>query len=514
MPKRTRYFFALLLLIWFGASWLSAKFGVLNNDEAFYLTASHLVFHGLLPYRDFAFTQGPLLPYVYGLALWLVGPNLMIGRFVAVGFSTLAFALALNITHKLAGMRGALLAFLLLIATPDVLYFLGIVKTYSLVATLTLLALALVLHSSPSPPARWPFFSTLVAGMAAMTRITFLVVVVFVFLFWVSRKRWRASGLALVVLGFVMLLSASSSDGNLLFDVFEFHLERVHSGITLVSMTSLALIYGVVFAPALLLLVFLLMLWRVHAFRERLVLWWHTRTANKLLLFVIAVALWLVHVPMPTGFWDYQAPSYLLSAILLAAVAAQAADLATHRAWAGLLIVCLAGSSAGLWVYRLPTMWQSTNALVSANSAAQALARRAAPGNMLLGMFNHLALASGIKVYPGNEMGMFSVADASSPAETVGRHFLPREAVTEALDSCSATFVATDVINQAVVIFPVSVPSIQPIPNDTQNQWRNLLQEKYRTIYSDARVRIFERIPEKCMGITLSAGQDEKTGGM
>ena len=47
-------------------------FGDLNQDEGWYLYAARQVHEGELPYRDFAFTQGPMLPLVYSLAYPLV----------------------------------------------------------------------------------------------------------------------------------------------------------------------------------------------------------------------------------------------------------------------------------------------------------------------------------------------------------------------------------------------------------------------------------------------------------
>ncbi len=41
-------------------------YGRLNADEGWYIYASRMVYDGYIPYRDFAFTQMPLLPYVYG----------------------------------------------------------------------------------------------------------------------------------------------------------------------------------------------------------------------------------------------------------------------------------------------------------------------------------------------------------------------------------------------------------------------------------------------------------------
>jgi len=47
--------------------------GMMAPDESFYAIAAREVFEGRLPYRDFAYTQTPLLPYLNGLVLRVVG---------------------------------------------------------------------------------------------------------------------------------------------------------------------------------------------------------------------------------------------------------------------------------------------------------------------------------------------------------------------------------------------------------------------------------------------------------
>ena len=45
--------------------------GGLNQDEGWYLYAANLVAEGKVPYRDFFYTQGPLLPFVYSAFTWV-----------------------------------------------------------------------------------------------------------------------------------------------------------------------------------------------------------------------------------------------------------------------------------------------------------------------------------------------------------------------------------------------------------------------------------------------------------
>ena len=52
-------------------------YGDLNADEGWVLNAARQAMQGLVPHRDFAYTQGPLQPYLYGLLLWPVGHGIV-----------------------------------------------------------------------------------------------------------------------------------------------------------------------------------------------------------------------------------------------------------------------------------------------------------------------------------------------------------------------------------------------------------------------------------------------------
>ena len=69
--------FALLILFFIFA----AETG---TDEGFYLVASKLVYQGKVLYRDFHYTQMPLLPYVYGVPQLIFGNSLYVGRLTSV----------------------------------------------------------------------------------------------------------------------------------------------------------------------------------------------------------------------------------------------------------------------------------------------------------------------------------------------------------------------------------------------------------------------------------------------
>ncbi|MBP8656293.1 MAG: hypothetical protein KBI43_07630, partial [Kiritimatiellae bacterium] len=57
--------FLAVVATWLALAGLNLWMGELNQDEGWYLYAAKQMGEGLWPYRDFAFTQAPMLPLVY-----------------------------------------------------------------------------------------------------------------------------------------------------------------------------------------------------------------------------------------------------------------------------------------------------------------------------------------------------------------------------------------------------------------------------------------------------------------
>ena len=115
----------------------SVWMGGLNQDEGWYLYAANLVAEGRVPYRDFFYTQGPLLPIVYSAFTWVWRSWGLLGARVftlLVGAASVLFASAL--ARRLAPQErrneAALVAFLLLGSNLYHVYYLTIPKTYAL----------------------------------------------------------------------------------------------------------------------------------------------------------------------------------------------------------------------------------------------------------------------------------------------------------------------------------------------------------------------------------------------
>jgi hypothetical protein len=116
-------------------------FGPLNQDEGWYLYAALETAAGRLPYRDFFFTQGPLLPVVYGwLAPLWADTGVLGGRIVTAALGLLASALGAVLAARAAAPGGRLAAgvtaFALAACGVYHAYFMTIPKTYALAGLL------------------------------------------------------------------------------------------------------------------------------------------------------------------------------------------------------------------------------------------------------------------------------------------------------------------------------------------------------------------------------------------
>ena len=111
--------------------------GGLNQDEGWYLYAANLVAEGEVPYRDFFYTQGPLLPLVYSPFAWVWRTWGMLGARIftlLIGAVSVLFtaALARRLAPSDRRNEAALLVLLLLGANLYHVYYLAIPKTYAL----------------------------------------------------------------------------------------------------------------------------------------------------------------------------------------------------------------------------------------------------------------------------------------------------------------------------------------------------------------------------------------------
>ena len=222
------------------ASLIFLEMGQVNGDEGWYLYGSKLAMQGQLPYRDFAYTQMPLLPYIYGV-IQIVYPSLWWGRLTSIVISLGIFVLGVVAARRVAGTRAGAITALFLAAFTFGIYFNTIVKTYALLSFF-FVATLWVLTSQLDDALKYPLAS-LFAFAATFVRITalFFLAPLLLYAFVAARSlRTRVlllieCGVAILAGGFFLLPDEIAARWNL----FDSHLSHWGDATTYMRVESL-----------------------------------------------------------------------------------------------------------------------------------------------------------------------------------------------------------------------------------------------------------------------------------
>ena len=492
-------------------------FGPLNQDEGVYLIAGRNVARGMMPYRDFLCTQGPVLPWVYGLfsGVWSPGGVLggriftaAIGLLAALLFSALAGALA-GRRDRAAGRPAFLLSLVLLALSPDWAYFTAIPKTYALGSAF--LALGFVLgFATALVPVRGgrrlaPAISGACFALAAATRATLCLAAVPVWIALIALARrdrarrfdWLLFALgcgATLVLVYAPFLALCPE--NFLFSQ-TYHAARASApfGEWLVLRAGflcfLAQGYPAMVAAAAIL--------AVAGFR--------TREAggavgpadpSRVLYFAVVAAfaiLTLAHFLVPFPYSDYNTPAMPLAAVALAVPLARLVVRAELRPWR-VGLVALAASAAFVAASPWPMKWvdgeqrlfwfhSSLDSSLARLRRAGRAVREANPGGKpILAQDAYLAVEAGFPVVPGFELGPFSIfpdlSDDEARAHRVHNVATAEAAIREG---------DYDVAALSGYTFLLGCPSTEPLPEADRMRLRDALLAPFaaRPVYRDGR---------------------------
>jgi hypothetical protein len=142
-----------------------------NPDQGWYLLAGHRVYNGALPYRDFAFFQGPLSVYVYGIPSLLGRRGVMAGETVSTAMTLVTLGVAMRIAYVHGGRLAAVLVPLLLLNALT-LQTLTTVRTEPISTMLLVLVAYFLLEQELTP--RRAALASLAALLAVLARLSML----------------------------------------------------------------------------------------------------------------------------------------------------------------------------------------------------------------------------------------------------------------------------------------------------------------------------------------------------
>jgi hypothetical protein len=518
MMKRATWFslavVAVGLMLLLGAA--NLLFGGLNQDEGWYLYAARQVRDGHLLYRDFMFTQGPVLPYLYATLYSVVEKyGLAGGRLISGLFGLAATGGAAWLAARAASDRVRKPAALLL-AGVNVYqsYFSVVVKTYAPCAfflTAGLLALSFTAGRRGKRAALW---GGILLALAACTRLSAGVALPVAGL-WLLWNRKKVVPRAWLIFGFggglILLLGLGSffllAPENLRFALFDYHAGRVPG--SLLQMLALKAGFISRFTQAYfvfcggLLLVFALnrLQWptRERGYEEMTLdsrprLMELLREANAerspfarsfvSLLWLCGALITLTHFLAPFPYDDYQVIIYpVLAAALCATLLPHCPDRQLLRASFATLLLCAAAAfSSPLnqeWFVRgRDRIWwkfKETPDLIALRQTAAALRAQLGSADLLLTQDIYLAVEAGARVPHGMEMGPFCYYPQLPREEAVRLNLLNRELLDELLDQAPAPLAAFSGYGLAI-----RSPEVAELSAAEQQALRTQLETRYR----------------------------------
>ncbi|MGN0854134.1 MAG: ArnT family glycosyltransferase [Kiritimatiellia bacterium] len=457
------------------AVWL----GGLNQDEGWYLYAARMVGEGNVLYRDFFYTQGPLMPILYAPLAWvwrdggLLGARILTAALGLVGM-VFAAALARLLAPQERKDAAGIIAFLLLGCNLYHVYYTAIPKTYALAALFVMMGFYLLGWGLADRGRRLRRFALFVAGLslafAAGTRISLgllLAVCGFALLFACRRLGWSflwfglggALGLAVVYGPFLCDPAARAG----LCAAQAYHAARGGFDIVFTVGSVSRLVRG--YLPVLVLLGM-----GVAVLRPRL------RDLGLMggLLGVGFLAVTGFQLLAPFPYEDYQVPVMGLLAVL-AAVAVVRGDarpqvavlLTLGMTWAAsfgspLLEEWMTNGRDRFWPLK-----KDRSELAQLQDAAAMIERLDPGGRELLTQDLYLAIETGRKVPKGLEMGPFSIL---SDAEWVAL-----------LESAPCPVAAMSGYS-----FAINPPRCDERPLADQVRYWDLLRKHYELVFPEA----------------------------
>lgn len=515
-----------LWLLWLAAATAAAGllaanliFGNLNQDEGWYLYAAGLISGGQMPYRDFAFTQGPTLPYLYSLFTPLIAwGGLAAGRLLTAGLGLLGITGAAILAGRLArpgqGQWAALLCFVLLAVNVYQSYFCTVVKTYS-PAILFLAGAFLALHSALVGRRR--LATVLAAGLlviAAGARSSAAIILPVIFiLLWLQRKQlnfaaWLYFALggvlaALLVFGAFLL----QCPDNFIYFVMRYHTLRHEGGLLN------ALVFKGGFLSRLLQAYFVCFVVWVAAMVLKLSSTSRAgppcppeaeqpggQSSGSVAAMLLRRALWLgaiavslVHFFAPFPYDDYQVFVYPLFALAVSGMfidaffAAGPGQATQNCKRAVLAVFCLALAAAvsspvnqEWFIEGRELIWWRTKdkpALVKLRQAAAKIRAVCKESELLLTQDPYLAVEAQCKLPHGLEMGQFSYFPGLTTEQALKLNVLNRELFIDLLRNCPAPAAAFSGYG-----FAMQAPRIIPVSAEDKALFKGILSNRYELL--------------------------------
>lgn len=477
----------------------SLIFGNLNQDEGWYLYAAGLISSGKIPYRDFAFMQGPVMPFVYSLADPVIKwGGLSAGRFLTAILGMAGALIAALLASRLArpgqSRLAAILCLILSLLNVYQVYFCTVVKTYSLTIFFMTSALWALHHALIRRNIMAVMLAAVLLVLAAGTRTSAAVVLPIIFgLLWLERSRFTFPAWLYFALGAIVaaalvfgpfLVQCSS---NFIYFVMRYHTLRHEGNLLAILMFKAGFVSRVLQAYFLCfgLWIAALTVKRLRQ-KEDIGAPEHAAAADTLLLralWICGLAVSLVHFFAPFPYDDYQVFIYPFFAVAVSVMLLKAMPERGGK-WVLAAVLFLSLSAAissplnqEWFIEGRDLIWWRTKdqpPLLKLRQTADKIRSLCKPGDMLLTQDPYLAVESGCVLPHGLEMGQFSYFPDLTREAALKLNVLNRDLLAELLQNCPAPLAAL-----SGYALSIQAPQITPVPSGDKSFFMAIVEKRY-----------------------------------
>ena len=503
---------AIVVVGWAGLTLVNLYRGQLNQDEGWYLYAAGLVADGQLPYVDFCYTQGPVLPFVYSLADgWVNQSGVLGGRLFTVLISMLSLGFAVGLAKRLSpeyanGMAMLLTACLLGLNVFHN-YYSVVVKTYALAGLFVMAGLYCLTHTFRRGGGMMAFVAGILIALAVGTRASAIAVVpvVCLYLWWVRSQApmaWFWFSFSCAASGAVLFLPfAMAAPESFWFSVVDYHKGREVASIASTLLTKggfVALVIQGYLVVSILFFSGLIAQATGVGMATRYDGASGVPASFRAMLWLAFFAVSILHFIAPFPYHEYQVMIMpVLVVVLSVSSVCMCGERVVNRAlW---LCVVVVGASAlsvmsssrlqDRMMYGMDRLWldmKSDSAIAELRKVSSRLKvavkeRGLAPEEtVLLTQDLYLAVETGMKVPEGLEMGPFSYMPDFSTEDAQARHVMNDEMLRELIATTSAPVAAISGYGLSV-----QSPQVLELSAAKQRQLRDLLEERYDPLGSE-----------------------------
>ncbi len=482
-------------------------YGELNQDEGWYLYAARMVSEGQMPYRDFAFTQGPVMALVYSAADPLVDIAGVAGgrlftALLGLAAAFLAAWLAARMSRADRRWHAAVVAFALVGVNVYHSYFCTVVKTYALCSMFLVLAFVALSFMRSKFGGASALASGLLFSLGAGTRVSSVMLLPVVFLcLWFYRRKggggdgerqavparipfWflvgGVGGCLLVFLPFLLM-----SPDNFLFGLVEYHTQRKAGSLGTLLVYKAGFISRVVQAYFVAIVLAVAVVLRKLIVKGRADVAGAERDVISPMLCIGVGLVTLVHFLTAVPYDDYQVAIFPLLAVVLSVAVVRLPRDGKGLQWIVLTVVLVSVGAAfsspinqSWFLKERDRIWwrvKDQPPLAKLQEAGAALSQLAGSNRMLLTQDTYLAVESGLSVPKGMELGPFCYYPDWDDEKARSRHVLNETMLKDILSNSEAAVAAFSGYGLAI-----ESPGVTELSAEKQAELLSALSEGYR----------------------------------